>query len=271
MPLALSGLYIYPIKSARGTRLERAHFSDLGLDYDRRWMLVNPEGHFLSQREIPDLARLEVQLQTAENALILGFDGEGLELPLPQDETYLRSELLEVQLWRSRVAAQAFAPVADRWLSEKLNRACRLVYMPRSTFRETNPEYAPGRRVSFADGYPFLLTHEASLEDLNQRLEQALPMDRFRPNLVVRGGEAFAEDRWRSFELGGHHFVVAKPCERCVMTTQDQQTGERSPEPLRTLARYRKLNGKIIFGQNLYSESQAGFLELGQELKKLAF
>lgn len=269
--LELSEVWIYPLKSARGLSLPQAQLSPTGLQFDRRWMLVDEQGLFLSQRKVPAMARLEVHLG---NVLGFSFGDQHLELSLPP---YALPET-PVQVWRSRVTAQVFASDINAWFSEALQTSCRLVYMPDSTYRRTHPSRAPGKRVSFADGYPYLLTHEASLADLNAQLVTPVPMNRFRPNLVVRGGEAFAEDHWHELRIGEQLFRNVKLCERCTIITLDQESGERDPaaqtEPLRTLARHHLVGGKAIFGQNLIAlnskDAPQGSLRCGDPVEILS-
>jgi uncharacterized protein len=176
---------------------------------------------------------------------------------------------LEVEIWGDRVQAVASFPEADHWFSKALGRPCRAVFLPDGVRRNTDPEFAPGHEVGFADGYPFLLTSVESLADLNRRLPRPVPMDRFRANLVVQGGTAHAEDTWQEFRIGDVSFQVVKPCARCVVTTVDQESGKKGPEPLRTLATYRKRSGKVYFGQNLVHDGE-GLLEVGAPLRELS-
>lgn len=258
----LSELWIYPLKSGRGIRLEQSEITPMGLAHDRRWMLVDATGRFLSQRQCPLMAKIEVSL--AAHSLDFGFEGHRLTLPLPP---YAQPPELEVSVWESHVLAQPISALADSWFSARLERPCRLVYMPDSTFRPTSPDYAPGQQVGFADGFPFLLCNQDSLDDLNARLtakgEASIGIDRFRPNLVVSGAGAFAEDEWRELRIGELGFRRVKPCERCVIVTTDQRSGVVGKEPLRTLASYRRLNGKVIFGENLICHSKQGQLRVG--------
>jgi uncharacterized protein YcbX len=158
-----------------------------------------------------------------------------------------------VEVWGDECKAIPASPAAHEWMSQYLGMDCRVVYMPEDSIRLVNPKYAiaPTDHVSFADGFPFLLISQASLDDLNQRLETPLPMNRFRPNFVVSGCTSFAEDTWKRIRIGTMEFHLVKPCARCIVTTVDQQTADRGQEPLRTLAQYRMQDGKILFGQNL--------------------
>lgn len=260
--IQLSGIYIYPIKSAGGIALSTAQVSDRGLQYDRRWMLVDAAGKFLTQRQFPRMALIQVRL--AEKRLVVDAPNQpSLSIPL-DDESDHR---LSVQIWHDSCDAIPLGHQFNRWFSQVLGISCQLVYMPENSIRPIHPSYAqPGESVSFADGFPFLLISEASLQDLNQRLEQPVPMNRFRPNLVVCGCDAFAEDRWRQIRIGSIPFRVVKPCSRCRITTVDQSQGIPGKEPLATLANYRQWNGKIFFGQNLIQE-QLGTLRVGDEVE----
>ena len=172
----------------------------------------------------------------------------------------------QVTVWDDTVSAAWAGESAASWFTEFLGTPCSLVHMAEDVLRSADPAYAPsGARVSFADGFPFLLISEESLADLNGRLGRALPMNRFRPNLVVSGGEAFAEDGWDRLEIGGIGLRVVKPCGRCVVTTTDQSTGERGQEPLRTLATYRRQGGEVMFGQNVVHEN-TGRLRVGDQV-----
>lgn len=236
MGLTVSQLSIYPVKGLKGISLEASAATPRGLAHDRRFMVVEPGGHFLSQRELPAMATIWTEIAGGE--LLLAAPEAG-EVAVPLEPA--RGEALEVEVWDSRCRALAPSPEADRWLSEALGRPCRLAFMPETTRRESKPRQAgPGHLVGFADGYAFLVISEASLDALNARLAHPVPMDRFRPNLVVRGGEPFAEDGWTDFTAGEAALRMAKPCGRCQVTTTDQSTGEvTGPEPLATLSAWR--------------------------------
>ena len=253
----LSSLHIYPIKSARGISLASSALDDFGLEGDRRWMVVDPSGRFISQREAHRLALLGVALDSGT----LTLDGPGMDpLRLPRMAEGPRTM---VRIWEDSCDAAEVSPEAGRWLTAFLGTPARLVFMPDQTFRVVNQRYVPDRRrVSFADAYPALLTGESSLADLNGRMVTPLPMNRFRPNLVVQGSEAFEEDRWKTVRVGAVEFDVVKPCDRCVTTTIDQATAEQGKEPLRTLATFRKWNGLVYFGQNVVHRT-SGVLRSG--------
>lgn len=261
MTLHLSGLSIYPIKSARGIALEHSEVDAFGLRHDRRWMVVDDAGGFLSQRSHPRMALVAPSIQ-GDRLRIEAPGMPPLETPLhpaPAVDT-------KVTVWDDLVAAAWVGEKAAAWFTAFLGTPSSLVHMANDVLRPADPAYAPaGARVSFADGFPFLLISQESLADLNRRLRQALPMNRFRPNLVVSGGEAFDEDGWDRIEIGGIGLRVVKPCGRCVVTTTDQSTGERGQEPLRTLATYRRQGGEVMFGQNVVHEN-TGRLRVGDAI-----
>ena len=243
---------IYPVKGLRGRPVAEALVEPWGLAGDRRYMVVDAEtGRFLSQRELPRMAVLEAAPRPGG----LDLSGPGLGL-LAVDEPGPDAPARDVTVWRDRVQARDAGEEPATWLSGALGRACRLVRMvDPAAARRVDPDFAePGDRVSFADGFPLLVTNAASLDDLDKRLGAPVSMDRFRTNVVVTGAEAWAEDGWQTLQIGSVPFVGTKDCARCAVTTVDQDTGERSPEaePLRTLAQFRrKAGGRIIFGQNL--------------------
>jgi len=255
MPITLSALNIYPVKGLQAIALDHALCTARGLQYDRRFMVVDGEGEFLTQRVHPRMATVWTELR--DGLLTLSApDAGAVDVPLePAGAATMR-----VRVWNSVCDAVPASAAADAWLSGYLGLPCRLVYMPEQAKRYSNPQYAgPERLVSFADGYAFLMIGEASHGDLNRRLaaraHAALPMNRFRPSLVVSGSEPYAEDGWKELRIGEAVFRAAKPCGRCEVTTTDQATGEvRGPEPLATLATYRESpEFGVMFGMNLVS------------------
>jgi uncharacterized protein YcbX len=261
MTITLSALTVYPIKSARGISLPEAEIDEFGLRHDRRWMVVDQAGEFLSQRSHARLALVAPTI--AAGALRVDAPGmPTLELALDPRPAVAT----KVTVWDDACDATWLGAAPARWFSQFLGSSCSLVHMARSTVRPADPAYAPpGARVSFADAFPFLLLSEESLADLNQRLAEPLPMNRFRPNLVVAGASPYAEDRWKAIEIGGIRLRVVKPCARCLVTTTDQVTGVRGQEPLRTLAAYRNIEGKVMFGQNAVHEGP-GSLRVGDRV-----
>jgi uncharacterized protein len=262
--LTLTGIYIYPIKSAAGIALETAQVDSQGFQYDRRWMVVDQKGKFMTQRQFPRMALIRVR-QSKEQLIIEAPAQKPLLIPLVLPSP----QRISVQVWSDTCDAIPLGEEVAQWFSEFLETSCQLVYMPEDVLRPVKSRYQlNNEQVSFADGFPFLLISDASLADLNQRLEQPIPMNRFRPNLVVSGCEAFAEDSWQSIRIGSIAFRVVKPCDRCVITTVDQDQGIRGQEPLYTLAQYRRWDGKIWFGQNLIQE-QLGMLKVGDSVEMI--
>jgi uncharacterized protein YcbX len=247
--LTVSELYIYPIKSLGGIALNSATLTDRGFEHDRRWMLVDENNQFLSQREVNAMALLKVQV-TEQGLLIQNSSVPGAELLVPfQPAT---TETIMVTVWSSHCRAQRVSDVADAWFSKQLGLACKLVYMPDSTRRYVDSRYAHNKEItSFSDAYPLLLISQASLDELNSRLSAPLPMNRFRPNIVFKGGTPYLEDSMKHFEINGITLFGVKPCSRCVITTINQQTAEKGKEPLKTLSSYRMKYNKTYFGQNL--------------------
>lgn len=263
--LTVQDIFIYPIKSLGGIRLTEAIAEEKGFEHDRRWMLVDEAGVFITQRKHPDLALLKVAL--GENALLVinQRSGEGIEIPFVTET----GEAVSVTVWDDEMPAKAVDPRFDGWFSDFLGFPVRLVRMPETTQRKVDPKYAVNAEsVSFADGMPYLIIGQASLDDLNSRLAAPVPMDRFRPNIVFSGGPAFSEDSLRKIKIGDLEFQIVKPCARCVMTTVDQATGEKGKEPLRTLSSYRTLNGKVYFGQNVVA-LQSGKIKVGDLIQPL--
>jgi MOSC domain-containing protein len=259
--LRLTGLHVYPIKSAAGLAPAAWEIDGFGLRYDRRWMVINPAGQMISQRTHPRLALVRPAI--GDGTLRIETAGmPALELPLAPAPAVTTP----ATIWGDTCAAVWTGERAARWFSDVLEADCSLVYMPETTVRPADTTYAPpGHRVSFADGFAFLLISEESLADLNGRMPAPLPMNRFRPNLVIAGGAPFGEDALGSFRIGALRFRVVKPCDRCVLTTTDQATAERGLEPLRTLATYRRRDGKVYFGQNVVHEG-TGRVAVGDPL-----
>lgn len=247
----LSGIWVYPIKSLGGIALSQCKVEIRGLQYDRRWMLVNGNGRFMSQREIPRMALLRTALDTT-HLLVYHKDTASEILRIPLDTSLGELEQISVDIWDDQCTAALLQKPINDWFSDVLSEDVRLVAMPASTHRWADGRYAPeGQYVSFADGYPYLIIGEASLEDLNNRLDLPVPMNRFRPNFVFKGGIPFEEDNWQNFRIGDTTFLGVKPCARCSIPTTDQETAETATEPIKTLASYRSTGKKILFGQNV--------------------
>jgi uncharacterized protein YcbX len=259
--LRLSELRIYPIKSARGSSLSSAHVALQSLEHDRRWMVVDEQGRFLTQRSIPRMALVRVELGSSHLA-VRAECMEDLLLPLRP----VSGETLRVRAWNDSFDATDTGPEAASWFTKMLSRHCRLVFMPDQADRVISPEYAPQETaLSLADAFPFLLISQASLDDLNSRPAGPVLMNRFRPNLVLEGCNTYDEDTWATLRIGTVGFRVAKPCSRCTVPMVNQDTGIRAWEPILTLRSYRTTGGKICFSQNLTHEAE-GILMVGDEV-----
>jgi uncharacterized protein len=243
----VTGLYVYPIKSCAGTSLAEAEIGPRGILHDREFMLASPAGEFLTQRELPGLALVRPALEDGD--VCLEAPGMPVLRLMPSDA----GPRTEVAIWRDRVIAVDQGAPAAEWFTTFLSAPVRLMRLPADSVRRVDPHFAPRPedQVGFADAYPLLLISEESLEDLNTRLAEPLPMNRFRPNVVVRGAGAYAEDGWAEVRIGQVSCHVVKACARCVITTTDQRTGARGVEPLETLASYRRIPRGVLFGQNL--------------------
>ena len=251
---SLEQITIYPIKSCSGINLISAEVQDRGFPLDRRWVLIDTNGNFFSQRKVAELSLVTITM-TDKHLKVSSPGHDALMLPIKM----VHSERVDVQIWKDTVNSWLVSTEADEWFSQVLQQQVRLVHMDRDVNRKLVKKkltQEKSHEVSFADGYPYLLTNQASLDDLNSRLDQAVGMDRFRQNIVVSGFEAFAEDHWNILRIGAVDFQVVKPCARCQVTTINQQTGISSKEPLKTLATYRNQDGKVMFGMNLVALSQ---------------
>lgn len=263
--ITVSTLTYYPIKACRGFDVSVSNIERMGLEYDRRMMVVTPEGEFLTQREYPRLALVTPMLKhgsltlSAPNydSLQIGVQSSGTPMP--------------VEIWSSTgVDAIDQGDEAASWFSDWLGASVRLVHIADGFKRKLNQNYAVNTddHTGFADGYPILIISEESLQDLNSRLDSAVPMNRFRPNLVVKGCEPFAEDTWKRIRIGDVEMALVKPCPRCVVTTIDKETLAKSKEPLKTLNSYRNHELGAIFGMNTIPLN-AGKIEIGMNVEIL--
>lgn len=265
--MELSSIYRYPLKSAIAESLDRVETDALGVVGDRRWMLVDPSsGRFLSQRVAARMALLSAEL-TADGGLRLAMPGLGsIEVARPE-----AGDLRPVLIWGRAPLVPDAGDLVASWLSQAIERPCRLVHLPAGQGIQVDEDYAAlGQQTAFTDGFPFLLIGQASLEDLESRVGRPLGMVRFRPSLVVQGAEPYAEDRWQRIRIGTLTFRLVKPCSRCVIPTLDPITGVRDAagEPLKTLMTYRKGEGGVFFGQNLIAEN-CGELAVGMPVEVL--
>lgn len=255
----VSGLFVYPVKSLRGVSLDRSEVGPRGLRYDRNWMVVDENGRFRTQRQIARMALVAVEI---EEELRLSAAGCGaVSVPI---ET--RGETVEGTVWNWTGPVDRVDVRVDRWLSDVLEMPCGLVRFREDMVREGWGSSA----IAFPDGAPVLVAGEASLDDLNAQLTERVPMDRFRANVIVAGGEPYGEDVWGAFEAGGTAFDFARQCGRCLVTTTDQQTGVRhlGEEPLRTLVRTRLIGKSACFG-SYYVPRGEGVISLGDLVKTL--
>lgn len=257
----VSQLYIYPIKSLGGIELKSAEVLPKGLEYDRRWMLVDAQGLFMTQRIEPKLALFKTSITESGN-IIIKFNGDVLTVP---STTY--EDSFTARIWDDLVEVHEVDTNVSEWFSKHLGSICKLVAFPEDNHRPVDADYAlnPGDQTSLSDGYPILLLGQSSLDDLNTRLKDSVPIDRFRPNIVFTGGQPFEEDRFIQFSINKVAMAGVKPCARCVMITIDQQTALTSKEPLATLSAYRKAGNKVLFGQNVIP-LQSGVISVGDEI-----
>ncbi len=248
----LSEIWIYPIKSLGGIRLKESMVLEKGLQYDRRWMLVDKNGTFISQRTHHQMALFQVAL--LDDTIMVRYPKFGaISFPIALPTT----SLITVSVWDDQVAASVLNTDINNWFSEILKQEVRLVKMAETADRLVDERFAHNMEtVSFADGFPFMMISEASLDDLNTRTETYMSMRRFRPSFVVSGFEAFQEDVIQSLTIGNISLLVVKPCARCIMTTIDPETAITGKEPLLTLSKYRKEGNKIMFGQNLLATNK---------------
>ncbi len=262
----LSQIIIYPVKSLAGINIESWDVDDKGLRYDRKWMLIDENKQFLSQRRLPEMALIKTQID--DNNLILSAPAND-KISIPLDKTEHDSEQISVNIWKDQCLANPVSLEIDQWFSDFLNTPCRLVYLPETEKRSVDPNYAlASDQTAFSDGFPFLIISQSSLDALNHAMQEDLPMNRFRPNLVISGCEPYAEDSWREVSISGINFRLPKPCSRCAVPTINQETAEQGKEPLLTLSRSRKWNKQVYFGQNAL-HSHTGQLSCGDQVKIL--
>ena len=271
MPATLASIHVYPLKSCAPLTLGVARVEARGLEHDRRWMVVDTDGKFITGRKFPRLTLIRaapVHDESCRDALYLSAPGmPDLHLAVPAHA--LRGD---VEVWGSRVDALIADADANAWIGAYLGIPARFAHMDADCVRAVDPDHShPGDIVSFADGYPLLAISQAALDLLNSRLAQPVPMQRFRPSIVIAGTAAHAEDGWKRVRIGGIVFDVAKPCIRCVFTTVDFERGVLDPsgEPLRTLLTYRRTPKGVSFGQNLIPRG-AGTLRVGDAVEVLA-
>jgi uncharacterized protein YcbX len=245
----VSAIYIYPVKSLGGISIAEGIVTETGFQHDRRWMLVDKEGKFLTQRQLPSMALLQTTF-TANGLSVYHKQIPGKNIAIPFLTSPVR--IKKVRVWKDECDVWVYGNMINAWFSETLNLECELVYMPDVTRRLVDTDYAKENEItSFSDAFPFLIIGQSSLDEMNARLREPLSMNRFRPNIVFTSGFPNEEDNWKHFTIDEVDFFGVKTCARCIITTIDQQTAESGMEPLRTLTSYRKIDNKVKFGINL--------------------
>jgi len=264
--LQISELYIYPIKSLGGISVKQATVTDRGFENDRRWMLVDENNCFITQRQVPEMALLQVAIEDASLRVTHKIKGDSINIPFISGS----GEQEMVTIWNDICPAVHMSDKVDDWFTTMLGITCRLTHMPDETRRQVDQNYAPGDAItSFSDAYPYLIIGQATLDELNSRLEQALPVNRFRPNMVFTGGEPFEEDKLGHFVINHINFYGVKLCARCVIITIDQDSGLKGKEPTKTLSTYRMRNNNVYIGQNLVHKGE-GFISVGDSLQVIS-
>ena len=265
--LTVSQLYVHPVKSLAGFQLSQVKLTGKGPEYDRRWMVVNGTGKFVTQRQYPKMCLIGTSID--DGVLSLSDPSGDLCRVRPA-----QGGIRQVQVWHDLVAAHDCGDEVAHWLSNFLGVSVRLVYMPERSTRLVDQEYALNNEaVSFADGFPLLLVSQSSLDLLNQKLDLTVSMERFRPNVVISGCEAHAEDDWQKVEIAGNTLSLPKPCSRCVIPSIDPLTGLKQDQVIKVLSGYRRRAGKIYFGQNALieqtTEQRESILSVGDSVTVL--
>jgi uncharacterized protein len=257
----LSQLWIYPIKSLGGIQVHSWPAEQKGFRFDRRWMIVDKKGAFMTQRTHPLMALFKLSWNPGH--FDVTFQGHTLKLDIQPDPV---SADESTKIWDDGVDVREVSRDHSAWFSEMMKSPCRLMFFPERNLRPVESRFrVNNEQVSLADAFPYLVIGQSSLDELNSRLEHPVPMNRFRPNIVFTGGTPYEEDTWKNFTVGDNLFSGTKPCSRCIMITTDQDTAKRSAEPLKTLARYRNRNNKTYFGQNAIA-LRAGEIKVGDTI-----
>jgi len=261
MKRVISEINIFPVKSLGGIPLEEAQLTERGLEYDRRWMLINERNQFLTIRQHPEF--LFFKLQLTPNGFIVSKKGDSNELTIPF--SLQSGDIKNVTIWDDTVEAIVADEDSNQWFSNKVGFNCQLVYLPDTSPRRVQPEWVKEENhVSLADGYPYLMVGQSSVDDLNSKIEEEITTQRFRPNIVVKGSAPYEEYLWKDMTIGSAQLKGIKPCTRCIVTTMNPQTAVKGKEPLKALFKQR-VNDKMIFGQNTIM-TKAGVIKLGDEL-----
>lgn len=257
--LKVTGLFFYPVKSLGGISVPSATILKKGIQHDRRWMLMDENNVFLTQRIHAQMALF--RMSNADNGFFVDYNGQQLHIPFT-----IEGDPVRAKIWEDEVTVREVSLRHSEWFSENLGVNCKLVAFPEENDRAVDERYRVGDdHVSLADAYPLLIVGQSSLDDLNNRMDVSLPMNRFRPNIVFTGGEPFEEDTWSRFTLNDLKFAGVKPSKRCVLTTVDQDTAAKGAEPLATLAKYRRRDGGVYFGQNVIPIT-TGQISIGDEI-----
>lgn len=261
--LQIEQLFIYPVKSLGGIEVSSARLEPRGLAHDRRWMLVDDLGNFITQREFPHLALFEPRIYHDRLVILNRKSGSEIEVPFETS-----GEKLTAQVWNDQVNVPEVSNPVSQWFSSQLQMDVRLVYMPDETKRKVDHLYAPNKNdvVSFADGYPVLIANNTSLADLNFRLGSEVPINRFRPNIVVASPQPYQEDDWFRLKTKDAELAIVKQCARCVMVNVNPGTGKKEKEVLAELSKYRKHGNKVYFGMNAVP-LKLGTLSVGDSIE----
>lgn len=257
--IKITALYLYPIKSLKGISLQEAEISETGIKYDRYWMLVDENGDFITQREIPKLALFQVSIHA--EYLTVRFDNTAINIP----KTLATKEIKACEIWEEKLNGYKESDEINNWFSALLDKKVFLVRnaeLPKRGIKNYANSF-----VNFTDSQQYLIFGQSSLDHLNTKIDQAIPADRFRPNIVFSKSEAHIEDSWKEIQIGASNFIITKPCARCIITTINQATGIAGKEPLKTLAKYRFKDNNVEFGQYLkLTNSTDNLLKIGDEI-----
>ena len=243
----ISQLFYFPVKSLKGSKLDVMSIDEFGPQWDRRFMLVDKTGRFVTQRQLPKMGQISASIN--ENTLVFTFDEQHRLVNLKDLNAI--DQYMDVKVWGDEVRARLINGEINAWLSEILNREVLLCYMGDDTHRQVDLEFAQkGDRASFSDGFPFLIISEASVEFLANELGRKLALERFRPNIIVGGCDAFSEDQWKKIKINGVEFDIVKPCSRCVIPTLDLATSAKQPDVMQVMLKHRKQGKNVMMGQN---------------------
>ena len=269
--MKITSIHIYPIKSLGGISLPNAKLTSRGLEHDRRFMLTNKAGKFMTQRSTATMALLKTQIE-GDQLVVWNSQMPKHKIVFPLKPKHFSKQQI-VEIWEDTCTANVLHKGINKWFSRQLKQDCQLVYMPENSHRAVDKKYGKkGEIVSFADGYPILLLGNASMDDLNARLKEPVPSDRFRANILFNGGTPFEEDKWVNFSINKQQFRAAKLCNRCQVPNINQQTGKMEKEPNRTLATFRKIDKNIKMGQNLCWEKDKSkgkaIIAVGDKIRK---